>query len=333
MATAQGGSHAMRLIVGTSGKLIDVELDQRFVVTRETVIASGHHYGIALLPEPDNAILCKHHAVVDRFTTPGGGALQRSSTSKLVGDVKTVHQIACADGGLYVANTGGNSVIFQGFDGRFDELHLGTRDRHVNSVFPCALGLLVMFHNKSKGPSEVAVVRRSPRGLRLAETIRLPHRACHNIFLDGPHLLYNASEAGQVVVLDLVRRRVAQIVTLDGHTKGMSVTADHVVVGCSPQVTRKARTTSAGGLVVLDRRTLAVVSTVELGRVGPVGNVNEIRALDGLETAHAGEAELPDGFRSFALREPGSRRPILRMPARLRRHRRDRTATNPSWPR
>jgi hypothetical protein len=309
----------MRLVIGTSGKLLDVDLDERFVVTRETVVAGGHHYGIALLPEPDNAVLCKHHVVVDRYTTPGGGPLRRASTSRLVGDVKTVHQIACADGGLYVTNTGGNSVIFQGFDGRFDELHLGAQDRHVNSVFPCAGGVLVMFHDKSRGPSEVMLLRNGPAGLRPAETIGLAHHGCHNVFLDGPRLLYNASKAGQVVAIDLERRRVDQVVTLGGHTKGLSVTADHVVVGCSPQVTGPARVTSAGGLVVLDRRTLDVVATVELGRTGPVGNVNEVRALDGLETAHAGEAELPDGFRPFRLREPQSQRPAIRLSGHLRR--------------
>jgi hypothetical protein len=297
----------VRLAVGTHAQLIDLELDDRFRVTRETIVGRGHYYGIALLPGPDNTVLCKHDLGIDRLAAQGGAPLRRLDRQPHAGGVKKAHQIAYGDDGIYLANTDANSLLFRGADGRESELHLYGNHRdvnHVNSVFPCASGVLVMLHNWFERPSEIVLVARALGGeLQQTATIRLPDRGCHNVFIDGRRLLYNASEAGKVVALDLERRRKEKAVVLGGHTKGLSATADHVVVGCSPHVRGGPRFDSKGGLVVLDRRTLAVVAEVGLGQEGPVGNVNEIRALDGLESAHAGDATLPDGFSSFHLRE------------------------------
>jgi hypothetical protein len=297
----------VRLVVGTSSCLIDLELDDRLRVTRETVVGRGHHYGIALLPGPGNVLLCKHNSGMDRYRAQGDAPLQRVDRRRSDGGVNKVHQIAYADGGVYLADTEHNSLVFQTTDGRCSKLHLHGHALdvdHINSVFPCASGVLTMLHNWYDRPSEVVLVEHGPDGgLRATAAICLPDRGCHNVFVDGRRLLYNASEAGTVVALDLVDREVERTVALGGHTKGLAATADHLIVGCSPHVKGKQRFTSKGGLVVLDRRSLAVLTRVELGRTCPVGNVNEVRALDGAEEAHAADTSLPSGFASFRLPE------------------------------
>jgi hypothetical protein len=318
----------MRLAVGTNAGLLDVQLDDGFGVTRETIVGHGHHYGIALLPDEDNLLLCKHNHGMDRYVASGAAPLRRIGRIEQVsGGISSIHQIAYAHGGVYLADTRRNRLVFQGSDGRQETLHLNDHEDdvdHLNSVFPCGAGVLVMLHNWYRRPSEIVLVEHRPGGtLRPAATIRLPDRGCHNVFVDDRRLLYNASETGRVVAVDLALGTVERIAALPGHVKGLSVTADHVVVGCSPHVKgRLARSTSRGGLVVLDRHSLAVVTTVELGQEGPVGNVNEIRALDGQEAAHAGRSWPPDGLRSFRVPGRSGALAALRIRARIRRRRR-----------
>jgi hypothetical protein len=316
----------MRLAVGTNAGLLDLELDDGFAVTRETFVGRGHYYGIALLPDEPNLLLCKHNYGMDRYVARGDAPLERVGSVEYPGAaVSKIHQIAYADGGVYVADPERNRLAFHGADGRHEAVHFNGHEvdiDHVNSVFPCGAGVLVMLHNRNQRPSEIVLVEHGPGGtLHPAATIRLPDLGCHNVFVDERRLLYNASETGRVVSVDLALGTVERVAALPGHVKGLSVTADHVVVGCSPHIKgRQARLTSKGALVVLDRRSLAVVADVELGQEGPVGNVNEVRALDGLETAHAGSASPAGGFRSF--RVPGRAGALTAFRIRRRKARR-----------
>jgi hypothetical protein len=88
----------------------------------------------------------------------------------------------------------------------------------------------------------------------------------------------------------MIKDRVSERVGFEGHSKGISMTRDFLVVGLSEHTFRDRRFRSRGQLVIMDRRSLSVIATVDLNFPSlphPIGNINEVRCLSGEELAQA----------------------------------------------
>ncbi|NUQ36316.1 MAG: hypothetical protein HUU23_00660 [Caldilineales bacterium] len=313
----------MQFVVSTHSRLLRIDLDAHWRITDMAVLADGPHYGIALAPQPLPGIIAKSNTC-DLTAYDLSQDANRAQMPVPHTNNDHIHQIAFARDGLYIANTFYNSLTYQTLDGsiRHEYAFNGHRTdiNHVNSVYPCGDLVLVLLHNRSQ-PSQIAVLEHDlARGFAAREMIRLPHNGCHNVFVDQRYLYYCASGVGHFVVVDLRKKQIKLDLPFAGHTKGLSVTEDHIVFGLSEHAKREARLTSRGQLVVVDRCRLAICSMIDLNEQGAVGNVNEIRCLSEPELAHTGHYEHARALGSFVVRPPHSLAASLaRLTARIQR--------------
>lgn len=285
-------STELELAIATHAQLMVVTLDAAWQIRSRQVLATGHHYGIALPDGNGRSFLAKsddHAPTRYERTADGWAATGVVPFRRRVG---YIHQIAHANGGLYIANTTYNSVVYQDDAGQIEhEYHFfGRRDgrHHVNSVYPGPGFVFVLLHNKGWEPSQVVLCLHAPTaGFRPVLTLGLGHFGCHNVFVDEHHVYYNASQAGRLVVVDREQVAIVRELIFPGHVKGLAATATHLIVGYSDHAPRQQRVASRGHLVVITRATLEPVATVDLNDEGPAGNVNEIRVLSHPDHAHA----------------------------------------------
>lgn len=288
----ESGDLTRRYIVGTHSFLLVVDVDHHWTVYGMTRLAEGHHYGIA--PSDDGGFYAKggRGERITKYVPAGSGYV--STASWLLGDrFKYVHQIALHRDALWLANTDFNAVDVQhvGRSGSSRRMHYrgATTDRnHVNSLFPCGDVVFTLLNNKGRIPSQVVALPASGE-LRELHAMSLWDTGCHNVFLDRDRLLYNASGRGHFVAVDLERQRVERRQVFRGHTKGLSVTNDDVVIGVSDHASRSDRFGSRGHLAVVGRRDLDVVALIDLNAAlgRNTGNVNEVRRIDVPDEAHA----------------------------------------------
>ena len=154
--------------------------------------------------------------------------------------------------------------------------------------------MLVMLHNGGRITSEICVMERINGGIKEIAKFSTWDIGGHNIFTDGKIIAYNASDAGAFVLIDIATQSVINRWKFPGHTKGLAVTNDHFIFGYSEFAKREKRTASRGYLVFVNRQSLCIDATIDLNRInGPVGNVNEVRCLTGVDLSHGMTAE-PD---------------------------------------
>lgn len=281
--------------VATHSFLVVVSMtDQYRVADYEVLNGPGHHYGIALEGESERSFLAKHRSTeLMRFNTDS--PFGRRETVTLGGGLRAVHQIAHANGGVYIANSYYNSLVFEAPDAsvRHEYFFNGHNEdvNHVNSVFPCGRQVFALLNNRGKRPSEVAVLEHDQNyGFRLVGVMSLWHTGCHNILVKNGILYYNASAQGRVVAVDVASQRRLAEVAFSGHTKGMSLREAKLVIGVSDVAPREARRTSRGHLAVLRASDLSLERVIDLNFPGlsqPIGNVNEVRCISGGELGHA----------------------------------------------
>lgn len=320
----------MELAVATRSFLTFVELDADCELVRFRCIADGRHYGLALPGGCSDRILAisrddDEFVVYERNDENGTGSrkerappFRRVDRFPVADGVDDIHQIAACSEGLYIANSGHNSLDWASLGGgkRHRLCFDGHGSWHINSVFPCGSDLAaVLFHNKSRGYSEIGWTRRSCEGLDLLHRVTLWDTGCHNVYIDDEILAYNASEVGDFVVVDLATGRIRRRIHFPGHTKGLSVTRDRFVIGVSEYASRWARNTSRGRLAVIDRNSLRVLGRVDLNAPTlphPIGNVNEIRCLSETELGHAAPTPPPVALDELTF-DPGSPSEQLRL--------------------
>lgn len=300
----------MVYLVGTHSFLLAVELNKEWGVEDYTVIDTGHHYGLALC-DGAGEFLAKRPATGGREVTIYSGEKPYSKTgARTVDGVLRSHQMAIANGGLYIANSGFNSVVFEDFSrGVRHEFHVNGFDydhNHVNSVFPCADEVYVLLHNLRRlRPSQVLLLRHDiNKGFEWEATTDLWHSGCHNVFVDDRFMFYNSSQNGEFVAVDLDSQQVVHSVPYSGHTKGLSVVGDHFVIGVSEHAERDARNRTRAYLSVIDRQDLAPIARIDLNfddLPHPPGNVNEVRALSAHDEAHARQTALARDWGSLQL--------------------------------
>lgn len=288
----------MKLLVATHSYLLDVHLGAGFKVESINSVA-GFHYGICQWPEGRMATMTRtENAITIYSCSNGDGLLANKETFIPTGEYKDVHQIARQGDVLLVANTGFNELsLIQGgkFSGGYRFGGFSTDVNHVNSVFPIGeTRMLVMLHNGGKASSEVCVLDRANGTIK--ETARFPiwDTGCHNFFTDGKIIAYNASGCGDFVVVDIATQSVRHRMRFPGHTKGLAVTDEHYIVGHSDHAKREKRAASCGHLAFVNRKNFRLEANVDLNqKIGPVGNVNEVRCLTGMDFSH-GSAVEPD---------------------------------------
>lgn len=299
----------MRLAVATHSFLSVFELTPQWEISTHHRIARGHHYGIAPAADEQSFLALRNargrsesdeSARISYRSTPPFDELSRRALPDRVADA---HQAARRDAYLYVANTSANAVESIPLDGDApDAYHFGghTEDvNHVNSVYPVSESrLLALLHNANTpaGISEVAVLDHvAGEGFELVNRTRLWDEGCHNIFIDPPLLVYNASSAGVFCVYDLETNTFRRRLEFPGHTKGLAVSDSHFVIGYSEHASRDERFTSHGQLAVIDRTSLETAATIDLNvddLPHPIGNINEVRLLDQPDAGHRNGASI-----------------------------------------
>jgi len=311
----------MIFAVTTHSFLAVVEIDSDWQLRSCEVLNTGYHYGVAVIEEESESsseytgrqfIAYRGGQSVSEQNDPrlmlyhqNGNSFEEGGSIPFASEAGDVHQIAYANGGLYVANTKYNTLMFQSLEGDksqeyvFENVRFDTN--HINSVYPCGDQIFVMLHNQRRRESEVALLKHdSFKGLTLRKRLSLWHENCHNVFFDDAHLYYNASLAKRLVVVDLERERVSKKLSFagissdmpvnSGHVKGISVTRDHIVVGVSEHTSRDKRPTSKGYLAVVNRHSLSTLAVIDLNFPDlphPIGNINEVRCLSGGELAQS----------------------------------------------
>lgn len=284
-------------IIATHSFLIRLVLDPDWHIHTIVVLDTEHHYGTAII---DDTLMTTIKRKNNRLDAPLLNTYlithkaERISSVSLADGMNDVHQIAHANDGVYFANTGCNSIVYQSLDGETrHEYVIGefpTDVNHLNSVFPCGTQIFGLLHNRYREDSELAIFDHDlRRGFELRHCIRLWHRGVHNVYLDDSYLYYSASSDGKVIVVDLATQCVVAERQFDGYTKGLSMT-DYLVVGITEHATRVARFTTKGFLAVLDPVSLQQIAKVDLNHPSlpyAIGNINEIRALGPNERAQA----------------------------------------------
>jgi hypothetical protein len=281
------------ILVSTHSFLLEVVFGTGFNLKSITPIV-GYHYGICRWSEGRVATMTRKENAITVYSHSGENpALEKKEEFIPTGEYKDVHQIARQGNALLVANTGFNEVsLIQ--DGKLSGKHrfggFSSDVNHVNSVFPIGeMRMLVMLHNGGKSSSEICVMERVGGDGAIKEIARFPiwDTGCHNIFTDGKIIAYNASGRGDFVVIDIATQSVIHRQRFPGHTKGLAVTNDHYIVGYSDHATREKRSVSNGYLAFVNRKSLSIDATIDLNQInGPVGNVNEVRCLTGVDLSH-----------------------------------------------
>jgi len=321
--------------IATHSFLVVVEFDPDWRIRNYQVLNKGYHYGIAIVEKGRENGENQGHT---RFVAyRGGGSVSNqndrqlmiyegSKSFNLIGaiplDARTgdIHQVAYANHGLYISNSRFNSLVYQHLeeDVRHEYFfeNIAYDRNHVNSIYPRGDRMMIVLHNKGHRESELAVLRHDlSKGFMLERSLSLWHFACHNVFVDGHTLLYNASPVHSLIKVDLKKKQVAGRISFEGHSKGLSVTRDHLVVGLSEDTFRDRRSMSRGRLAIIDRNSFSVRSTVDLSLPSlphPIGNVNEVRCLSGGELAQASTEGLGAEWTDLKLAENNPVRHHLR---------------------
>lgn len=282
-----------RYVIATHSFLVAIDFDSEFRVVRHFVINdSGHHYGIALTGDKDRFIA--KHIDEELMMVEARPPFSITSTIPLQPQVGYVHQIAAANGGVYVTNTKYNSLVFVGADGACrHKITFGNKHEdinHINSVYPCGNQIIVLLHNRGRSESEVCILRHDlRRGFQIRHRMRLWHTGCHNVFVDDTNLYYNASKDQAFVVVDLKQQEIVHYLELPGHVKGMSLRGNTFLLGVSEVAERDKRVSTRGRVAVVERESFSVRKMVDVNFNSlphPIGNINEIRCISGGERAH-----------------------------------------------
>jgi hypothetical protein len=306
----------MKYIVATHSFLILVDFEDDWTVRNYKILNQGYHFGIALL-ENNSGKSHKWDGAMSFKEGPGfiayrGGSNVHEQTdmalwtynangefvcsNPLSNDWGDIHQLSFANNGLYLTNTKFNRLVYQSAESEIIQefiFHGLDYDRnHLNSVFPCGDQIFVILHNRAYSESELVILNHNATtGFEIEKVLSLWNVGCHNVFIDDSVLYYNASQAHEFIIVDLIKDRVLRRIPFTGwHSKGMSVTDRHIVVGLSEHAFRDKRSTAEGKIAVVDRETFSLSKIIDLNFEDlphPIGNINEIRCLSGGELAQA----------------------------------------------
>ncbi|MES0491816.1 MAG: hypothetical protein ABUK01_17610 [Leptospirales bacterium] len=301
----------MELIVGTNRFLIHLVINDDFEIIDKFFLGIDHYYGAGLENNGAHFYAKRGNAnfnIIEYYKRNEEGKYSLFGIRYFPDSYASVHQIARWKNGVVVANTAFNSVGYFDFDKK-EHIQYFINDaqndiNHVNSVFPCGDNRVhAMMHNRNR-KSELMELKLTKNNFHLERVIELSHKGCHNIFISGDTLMYNASRFGYFIMTNINNIKNSTRVEFSGqHTKGLSISEKYIIVGHSDLAVRKVRDKSNGYISFIDRNSLTLLKTIDLsssGKLGhplgnfPVGNVNEVRVLMEKDYGHSMEAALTD---------------------------------------
>lgn len=153
---------------------------------------------------------------------------------------------------------------------------------HFNSLHFSEDRLFVLAHNWNYGSFVMEFEYLGPqrffRGPRLLDVHKSLGRQSHNVFKEGPRLYVLDSAHGRVLTNDGHSCQLGRLELQEGYLRGLAVGRQYLYVAHGYQSDDRAgRLVSPSRLAVLDRRTLQVVSDID---VGPFGNTCDLLLMD-----------------------------------------------------
>ena len=271
-------------LAATHSGLYRLRLDDHFALQACHKLLAGHHYALSVRPS-EKKIYSKNRD--EYLNVYSASDLTKLAEVPFPSGPAQVHQALKLANGVLLTDTLHNRITYQPSDGSTAE-HFVIDDHHddrnhVNSLCLRSGGFVAMLHNLGAGPSELLDIDFSPStGFDLRQRRSLEDTRCHNVFLDGKLCFYNASDAGAFVVRDMLHDRDVWRAEFEGHSKGLTVTTDHLVFGLSEVAVQADRGRSSSSLVVVDRsrrRVQQLVPILDSDSGNPIGNINELRCL------------------------------------------------------
>lgn len=284
----------LEFVIGTHSFLIKIILDKNFEIVNFQNLDTGHHYGIALPEDSNKHFLAKSFGIKRYLRNDETDVFSLKEKIMFPNNYRYEHQIAYKNDGVYVANTEFNSIGYFKLDGtqhiqhHFNNSKIDTN--HINSVYPLFNDfLLVLLHNH-QNKSQMVKLNHLANRFEVKEIIDLDYSGCHNIYRDDSVTIYNASQNGLLIINDTKSgKRLETFSFPDHHTKGLSLTADYIIVGHSENAEREARNFTNSYLSFISRQDFKLLATVNINHKDlphSVGNVNEIRCLSEKDHAH-----------------------------------------------
>lgn len=294
----EGHRNPLYAIVATVNYLLLVDLSTKQITPIES--HRPEYYGISWFPRGKELLLS--HSRLDSAGLVDAASYIQSEIGVLSfgkeaseGFLSAPHQILCAsDGRIVCANTGRNAVSVFDFKrpgflqearlspSRWDRIDGNLVGDHINSVFEKDGRLYVLAHGHDKG-STLATFTYPDLELVTTKPVS-GFTGLHNVWVDDDsRVMCCHSNAGALI--DAENGKILWESGTPSYTRGLAVSSDFILVGDSEKAVRDQRRHSAGGLWMLDRRTLQVLDYFPLG---PFGAVHEVRLLNGVDYAHHG---------------------------------------------
>jgi len=271
-----------RCLVATHAGLHVVRVSKELELIECTRLRRGHHYALSLRPDERRVYSKQKDA---HLNVLAWDTLELVDTVPLRSSPEHVHQALVIDAGVLFTDTLHNRITFQPPDGEPCHFVIDGHEsdvNHVNSLFLRTGGVAALLHNLGNGGSELLDLDFAPpSGFEVRQRRRFADTGCHNVFVEGDLLMFNASNAGAFVVHDLRTGYDIERFELGGHTKGLSATKEHLILGRSEVAAQADRGRCDSALVFLDRRDRSFVGQVTLRTAegAKIGNVNEVRCL------------------------------------------------------
>lgn len=191
------------------------------------------------------------------------------SADVLVKDLDTqCHQIRLVDDALCVVDTANQRIrrftksgdpidVIQPFaaDGPDTDT---SRYRHINSIAKIGDRIAVMCHNGASDVDRKSAIAWLDNDWRLLSEDEIDGHHCHDFAVDEDGSVWScASREGAIVSNDGRRIEIAS----GRMTRGLALSAKHIVVGMVPLAPRSERRNTSGDICILDRPTGQVVTT------------------------------------------------------------------------
>ncbi len=284
----------MKFITATHSILLNVETNNSFEIKKTKTLNYGHHYGLSVDDCKDCFISKNDDNYLNIFDK---NSLEIIKTHQFELDIKFVHQVLFYNEFYFISNTFHNSIVCQNKDRSITytyKINKETEDiNHVNSLFLSGEIVYALLHNRAVKNAELLILKFSKeKGFSKIKKIKLNDRACHNIFIDDKYLCYNASKKGDFVVLDRKNLNEVKRLSFSGHTKGLSVTKNYFIIGCSDHAKRDDRIKTKGNLIFINRNSFEVVKNLPIKDENgdfTIGNINEIRCISEKDFSESNE--------------------------------------------
>ncbi len=206
------------------------------------------------------------------------------------------HQIVHDEGHVYYANTGSNSIVIEDYT-RLDECNSPHRREiffgrssannrqdinHINSLLWHEGFLYVVHHNASLGQySDIYKLDLDGDCHDIVDVWRMPTSGIHDIEIIGNDFYYCDSQRGRLIRYNCIEREITAELVLGGHTKGLEILGDKLLVGVSAfSRLTEIRKDSTSEIAVVNRNEWKVIArpTIQVAEKN-VGNINDILVL------------------------------------------------------